>query len=148
MSVYLHILYTICTPLGEIYYLQQIVIKPGTRTPPPTPSSLAGRGLRCTLYDWKSLYIQKLSLSFVGKIYSVRLKARIVKSNLIIIGKWRERDSNPRIHFCITDFPGLRLQPLGHLSSCLALQSYNRIKKKATFLEKRFFMASSSSNLF
>ncbi|MEI6442232.1 MAG: hypothetical protein WCO29_03680 [Nostocales cyanobacterium ELA583] len=33
--------------------IQQIVIKPGTRTPPPTPSSLAGRGLRCTLYDWK-----------------------------------------------------------------------------------------------
>ncbi|MDB9310978.1 hypothetical protein PN471_20585, partial [Aphanizomenon sp. CS-733/32] len=35
--------------------LQQIVIKPGTRTPPPTPSPQAMRGLRCTLYDWKSL---------------------------------------------------------------------------------------------
>jgi len=31
--------------------LQQIVIKPGTRTPPPTPSPQAMRGLRCTLYD-------------------------------------------------------------------------------------------------
>ena len=28
--------------------LQQIVIKPGTRTPPPTPSPQAMRGLRCT----------------------------------------------------------------------------------------------------
>ena len=32
---------------GDLY-LQQIVIKPGTKTPPPTPSSLAERGLRCT----------------------------------------------------------------------------------------------------
>ena len=29
-------------------FLQQIVIKPGTRTPPPTPSPQAMRGLRCT----------------------------------------------------------------------------------------------------
>jgi DNA modification methylase len=35
--------------------IQQIAIKPGTRTPPPTPSPQAMRGLRCTLYDWKSL---------------------------------------------------------------------------------------------
>ncbi|WP_027402312.1 hypothetical protein [Aphanizomenon flos-aquae] len=28
-------------------HLQQIVIKPGTRTPPPTPSPQAMRGLRC-----------------------------------------------------------------------------------------------------
>ena len=35
--------------------LQQIVIKPETRTPPPTPSPQAMRGLKCTLYDWKSL---------------------------------------------------------------------------------------------
>jgi serine/threonine protein kinase len=40
---------------GASKQLQQIVIKPGTRTPPPTPSPQAMRGLRCTLYDWKLL---------------------------------------------------------------------------------------------
>src|SRR5580700_7487863 len=31
---------------------------------------------------------------------------------------WRtERDSNPRTAFTVTHFPGVRLQPLGHLSS-------------------------------
>jgi hypothetical protein len=30
---------------------------------------------------------------------------------------WRtERDSNPRTAFTVTHFPGVRLQPLGHLS--------------------------------
>jgi hypothetical protein len=33
-------------------------------------------------------------------------------------GKWRtERDSNPRYAFTYTHFPGVRLQPLGHLST-------------------------------
>ena len=33
-------------------------------------------------------------------------------------GKWRtERDSNPRTAFTVTHFPGVRLQPLGHLST-------------------------------
>ena len=32
--------------------------------------------------------------------------------------KWRtERDSNPRTAFTVTHFPGVRLQPLGHLST-------------------------------
>ena len=31
--------------------------------------------------------------------------------------KWRtERDSNPRIHCCITRFPSVRIRPLCHLS--------------------------------
>src|SRR5215472_9278230 len=31
---------------------------------------------------------------------------------------WRtERDSNPRTAFTVTHFPGVRLQPLGHLST-------------------------------
>lgn len=34
------------------------------------------------------------------------------------IGKWRrERDSNPRYGFPYTRVPGVRLQPLGHLST-------------------------------
>src|SRR5690606_24587924 len=36
--------------------------------------------------------------------------------------KWRrERDSNPRYGFPYTRVPGVRLQPLGHLSVCLAV---------------------------
>jgi hypothetical protein len=37
---------------------------------------------------------------------------------LVVRGCWRrERDSNPRYGFPYTHFPGVRLQPLGHLSS-------------------------------
>ncbi|KHG40867.1 hypothetical protein OA07_14830, partial [Aphanizomenon flos-aquae 2012/KM1/D3] len=40
-------LYPLLIQIG-LHQLQQIVIKPGTRTPPPTPSPQAMRGLRCT----------------------------------------------------------------------------------------------------
>lgn len=36
--------------------------------------------------------------------------------------KWRTgRDSNPRYGFPYTHFPGVRLQPLGHLSGALLM---------------------------
>ena len=38
----------------------------------------------------------------------------------------RERDSNPRYGFPYTHFPGVRLQPLGHLSSASADRSARR----------------------
>ena len=41
------------------------------------------------------------------------------------IKKWRrERDSNPRYSFPYTRFPGVLLQPLGHLSIVLSKRSY------------------------
>ena len=45
------------------------------------------------------------------------------------IPKWRTgRDSNPRYGFPYTHFPGVRLQPLGHLSK----RELNSIGKKNT----------------
>ncbi len=48
------------------------------------------------------------------------------RNDLKIEGRWRtERDSNPRYAFTYTRVPGVRLQPLGHLSllskGCLAV---------------------------
>src|SRR5690606_4962115 len=40
-----------------------------------------------------------------------------INYSISILSSWRrERDSNPRYGFPYTRFPGVRLQPLGHLS--------------------------------
>ncbi len=41
-----------------------------------------------------------------------------------------ERDSNPRYAFTYTRFPGVRLQPLGHLSNCKSQLQNHRQKTK------------------
>src|SRR5579871_192995 len=59
-------------------------------------------------------------------------RTRRFGSDLKWIGRilWRrERDSNPRYGFPYTHFPGVRLRPLGHLSSALLMAKMIRICK-------------------
>ncbi len=44
---------------------------------------------------------------------------------------WRDWDLNPGTDCSVTDFPGLRLQPLGHLSRGNDLQLYYEILENA-----------------
>lgn len=61
--------------------------------------------------------------------------------------KWRrERDSNPRYGFPYTRVPGVRLQPLGHLSVCLAvgkpcLTAKTDCKRDTAFRNRRWLIA-------
>ncbi len=61
--------------------------------------------------------------------------------------KWRrERDSNPRYGFPYTRVPGVRLQPLGHLSVCLAvgkpcLTVKTDCKRDTAFRNRRWLIA-------
>ena len=52
----------------------------------------------------------------------------IVRFGFDLEGVWRrERDSNPRYGFPYTHFPGVLLQPLGHLSFDLPSKMNDRI---------------------
>ncbi len=82
---------------------------------------------------WRSKVLPKKDTQISCKAFECLIPELLY--NLLIFEIWRrERDSNPRYGFPYTRVPGVRLQPLGHLSRIPALYSEkNSVQAQTTY---------------